>query len=174
MASVRLYRHWGNLTAALQSGQPQSEVSGGKPGFFETVYADEARLEQFLLAMQGAQFGNFQALFHKVDLSGCKSLADIGGANATLSILAARKHPELRCVSFDLPPVIPIARRNVTGAGLGDRIELIAGNFFKDPLPAADVITMGNILHDWDETQKQQLIGKAYAALPKGGRLIAI
>lgn len=174
MANQRLYQHWGHLTTALRTGQPQSEAKAGGPGFFEVLYADETLLERFLTGMQGAQSGNFQALLQIVEFSGCSSLLDVGGANATLSVLAATRYPTLRCLSFDLPPVISVARRNVERAGLRGRIELIAGDFFRDPLPRADVITMGNILHDWDLEKKQRLIAKAYAALPQGGRLIAI
>ncbi len=124
--------------------------------------------------MQANQLANFHALFEKVELTGCRSLLDVGGANAALSIIGARRHPEVHFSSFDLPAALPIARRNVAQAGLLERIEFLAGDFFRDALPAADVITMGNILHDWDEAQKKALIAKAYAALPHGGRLIAI
>jgi len=174
MASARLFRHWADLTTALKTGQPQSELRDGGGGFFEVIYSDEQRLEQFLAAMQSAQLGNFAALVEKVDLSSVRSLVDVGGAMATLSIIVARKFSGLRCTSFDLPPVVPIARRNVARAGLSERIELIGGDFFKDPLPRADVLTMGNVLHDWNESEKHELIRKAYEALPAGGRLIAI
>jgi hypothetical protein len=174
MASRRLFAHWSHLTEALRTGQPQSEMKGGSNGFFETLYADEQRLEQFLAAMQANQLANFHALFEKLDFTGCHMLLDVGGANAALSIAGARRHPELHFKSFDLPAVLPVARRNIAQAGLLERIDLLAGNFFRDALPSADVITMGNVLHDWDETQKKALIAKAYAALPHGGRLIAI
>jgi len=38
--------------------------------------------------------------------------------------------------------------------------------------PQAHVLVMGHVLHDWDLDQKRALIGKAYAALPRGGSLI--
>lgn len=174
MASRRLFAHWSHLTDALRTGEPQSELKGGGSSFFETLYADEQRLEQFLAAMQSNQLANFHALFANVDFSGCRSLLDVGGANAALCIAGARRHPGLRFTSFDLPKVVAVARRNVAQAALADRIDLVAGDFFRDPLPAADVITMGNVLHDWDEAQKKVLIAKAYAALPKSGRFIAI
>lgn len=174
MASRRLFVHWSRLTEALRTGEPQSEIKAGGTGFFEALYADEQRLEQFLSAMQAHQLANFHVLFEKLDLSGCRSLLDVGGANATLSIVGARRHPELHFKSFDLPAALPVARRNIAQAGLLERIDLLVGDFFRDALPAADVITMGNILHDWDEAQKKALIAKAYAALPRGGRFIAI
>lgn len=174
MANARLYRFWGDLTTALRSGQPQSEIKTGGGSPFEALYADEKRLEQFLNAMQGVQSGNFRALAARVDLSGYGTLLDIGGANGFLSTVMARKFPALECISFDLPQVAPIARRRIAESGFSERIRVVSGNFFTDVLPRADVITMGNILHDWDEEQKQALIAKAYAALNTDGLFIAI
>jgi hypothetical protein len=87
---------------------------------------------------------------------------------------AAKKHPHLHCVSFDLPPVEPIARKHIAAAGLSHRISTATGDFFKDPLPKADLITMGMILHDWILEKKMHLIRAAYEALPPGGALVAI
>jgi hypothetical protein len=70
--------------------------------------------------------------------------------------------------------VEPIAKKHVAAAGLADRVGTATGDFFKDPLPKADVITMGMILHDWNLEKKMHLIRSAYAALPKGGALVAI
>src|ERR1700716_4293646 len=81
---------------------------------------------------------------------------------------------QLHCTSFDLPPVEPIAGRHIAAAGLTDRISTACGDFFNDPLPKADVITMGMILHDWKLEKKMHLIRAAYAALPPGGALVAI
>jgi len=75
---------------------------------------------------------------------------------------------------FDLPPVVPIATANLASKGVADRVTAIAGDFFVDDFPAADVYLMGNVLHDWDETTKQTLIDKAYAGLPSGGILVTI
>ncbi len=57
--------------------------------------------------------------------------------------------------------------------GLSSRVQFRPGSFFTDPLPKADVIMMGHILHDWDLDQKRMLIRKAYDALPAGGAFIA-
>ena len=56
--------------------------------------------------------------------------------------------------------------------GLGQRVRFFPGDFFTDPLPTADVLAMGHILHDWDLEEKKLLLAKAYAALPAGGALI--
>ncbi|HEX3566879.1 MAG TPA: methyltransferase [Acidimicrobiales bacterium] len=96
------------------------------------------------------------------------------GATGQLSIVLAGHHPHLRCTSFDLPVVEPIATRAIKEAGVEDRVATGSGDFFADPLPAADVITMGMILHDWNLDRKLQLIRAAFEALPPGGALIVI
>lgn len=174
MLNARLFGFWNGLTDALRTGRAQNESRGGGAPMFELLYSDEARLEQFLGAMAGLQNGNFEALADRFDFSQYKSVVDVGGANAQLSRILAARHPHLSLLSFDLPAVCPIARREVEKAGLLSRVEVVAGNFFVDAFPSADVVVMGNILHDWNEHEKQRLIQKAYDALPAGGALIAI
>jgi predicted O-methyltransferase YrrM len=174
MANARLYPFWGDLTEALRTGKPQNEIKNtGKP-MFEELYADEARLEQFMNAMAGVSAGPFMALAEKFDFSKYETLCDVGGATGQLSIIVADRHPNLRCTSFDLPVVEPIAKRTIEGAGLSDRVTAVGGDFFADPLPKADVITMGLILHDWNLENKKHLVKAAYDALPEGGAYIVI
>jgi hypothetical protein len=85
-----------------------------------------------------------------------------------------KRHPHMGCVSFDLPVVEPIAKKSIAAAGLADRVSTASGDFFADPLPKADVITMGMILHDWNLEKKKQLIRAAYEALRPGGAFVAI
>jgi precorrin-6B methylase 2 len=174
MANSRLYGFWASLTTALRTGQPQSEIKDGGPSFFEALYSDPARLEQFLAAMQGIQMGSFMALAGTLDLGACSRFCDLGGANGALSAVIARAHPHLTGVTFDLPPVAPVAQRHLERMGVADRITTAEGDFFDDDYPPADVYFMGNILHDWNDDQKQLLIRKAFAGLPSGGRLVAI
>lgn len=174
MANARLFRFWGDLTPALQTGKPQNEVKHTGAPFFEELYADEARLEQFLAGMAGVQTGNFRTLAEKFDFSQYQSVCDVGGANGALCRALAERHPHLSCTTFDLPPVAPVARREVEASGLSGRIEVAAGDFVEGNVPRADVITMGNILHDWSVEMKKALIQKAYDSLPDGGVFIAI
>jgi hypothetical protein len=174
MANARLYPFWGDLTEALQTGKPQNEIKQtGKP-MFDELYSDPARLEQFMSAMQGVSLGNFQALAEKFDFSKYKTMCDVGGATGVLCTTVAARHPHLRCTSYDLPVVVPIAERAIAAAGLSDRVTAASGDFFAEPLPSADVITMGLILHDWNLDRKMHLIRSAYDALPEGGAFIVI
>jgi hypothetical protein len=174
MSNARLYRFWGELTEALRTGKPQNEIKQtGKP-MFDELYSDPARLEQFMGAMQGISLGNFHALAEKFDFSKYETVCDVGGATGQLSMILARRHPHLRCISYDLPVVVPIAEKAIASAGLADRVATASGDFFADPLPKADVITMGLILHDWNLDRKMHLIRSAYEALPEGGAFIVI
>jgi hypothetical protein len=174
MANARLYPFWGGLTEALQTGEPQNEIKHTGKSMFEELYADEGRLEQFMNAMAGISAGNFLALAEKFDFSKYNTVCDVGGATGQLSIILSQRHPHLKCMSFDLPVVEPIAKRSIAAAGLGDRVTAVPGDFFSSPLPKADVVTMGLILHDWNLERKLQLIQAAYDALPSGGALIAV
>ena len=174
MLNARLFKFWNDLPEALRTGKPQNEVKHGQKGMFAEVYAELPKLEQFMRAMTGLSRINFEAFAEKFDFSRYHSLCDIGGATGLLSIEVAKRHPHLRCTTFDLPPVEPIAKKAIAAAGLSDRVTTAAGDFFKDALPKADVITMGMILHDWNLEKKRQLIGAAYDALPSGGALVAI
>jgi hypothetical protein len=174
MLNARLFKYWHDLPEALRTGKPQNEEKHGQKGIFETLYAELPKLEQFLGAMTGLSRINFEAFAEKYDFSPYKTLCDIGGATGLLAIEVAKRHPHLQCTSFDLPPVEPVAKRSIAAAGLDGRVTTAVGDFFKDPLPKADVITMGMILHDWNLEKKMHLIRAAYDALPPGGAFIAI
>lgn len=174
MANDRLYRFWNDLGVALKTGRPQNEIKHSQKPMFEVLYEDLPRLEQFMGAMRGISIGNFQAFAQKFDFSDYESLCDVGGATGLLSSLVAEQHPHLKCTTFDLPVVEPIARKWIAKAGLSDRIHIVSGDFLKDALPKSDIITMGNILHDWNLEKKKHLIRLAYEALPENGVFVVI
>jgi len=174
MLNARLFRFWDALPEALRTGQPQNETKHGGKSIFEELYAEIPKLEQFLGAMTGISRVNFEVFAEKFDFSSYQTLCDVGGATGLLCIEAAKRHPQLSCTSFDLPPVEPVAVRHIAAEGLGDRVRTASGDFFKDPLPKADVITMGMILHDWNLEKKMHLIRAAYDALPPSGAFVAI
>lgn len=174
MLNARLFGFWNDLGDALKTGKPQNEIKHTGKSMFEELYANEARLGQFLEAMTGFQAANFMLLAEKFDFSKHKTVSDIGGALALLSRIVGARHTHLTFTSFDLPPVKPHAQEHIKAAGMDDRIAVASGDFFSDALPKADIVTMGNILHDWNLEKKKILIKKAYEALPDGGAFIAI
>jgi len=170
----RNYRFWGDILEGVKTGKPLNETRHNEAPFFETLYAEPAELEAFMEAMKGASIRNFETLARVFPFDRYKTLADIGGADALLSRCVAAEHPHIRCRSLDLPMVTEIADRKIAAAGLGERVEALAGDFFADPLPQAAVITMGMILHDWNLERKKLLVQKAYEALPEGGAFIVV
>ncbi len=174
MCNNRLYPFWNNLEEGLRTGKPQNEVKGGNKPFFEELYSDEKRLREFISAMGGFQMGNFMAFAKQFDFSNYNSLCDIGGAGGYLATQVATNQPHMTCISMDLPKVSKIATENIERMDFTPRVKIISGDFFKDDFPKVDVITMGNILHDWGTEHKKMLIGKAYEALPQGGALVVI
>jgi len=174
MLNSRLFGFWNDLGTALKTGRPQNEAKHGGKAMFEELYSDPARLAEFLYAMSSVQAANFSLLAEKFDFSRYTTVSDIGGALALLSRLVGARHPHLAFNSLDLPQVAPLAQQHVESAALTQRIKVISGDFFKDEFPKADVITMANVLHDWNLQRKKILIRKAFDALPEGGALIAI
>jgi len=174
MYNDRIYPFWGDLEEALRTGHPQNEVKRSGASMFEELYRDPARLEQFIAAMSGISRRNFEALASTFDFTPYATLCDVGGAAADLSCAVAARHPHIRCISFDLPVVEPIARAAIARRRLADRVQTKAGDFFRDPLPKADVVTMGMILHDWNLEKKRALIRAAWDALPAGGVFIVV
>jgi len=171
MANARLYKFWGHLTEALRTGEPQNEIRSGGAGLFESLYADPARLKQFLAAMTGLSHGANLAIAHNFPWKDYKSFVDVGTAQGDLAAQIALAHPHLDGIGFDLPEVAPIFEEYAKAVGAG-RLRFAPGSFFDRELPKADVVLMGHILHDWDLPTKKMLIEKAYDAVPAGGALI--
>lgn len=172
MANHRLYRFWGDLTEALRTGKPQNESKHGEQGLFEALYADPARLKQFLAAMTGLSRGANIAIARKFPWENYKTYADVGTAQGDLALQIALAQPHLEGIGFDLPEVGPIFEEYVDKNGAAGRLRFASGSFFDAPLPEADVITMGHILHDWNLEEKKTLVRKAYEAVPVGGAFI--
>lgn len=174
MCNNRLYPFWGSLEEGLMTGLPQNEAKSGEGSLFEAVYADADKLKEFVHAMSGIQMGNFMAFAQSFDFSTYKTLVDVGGSAGLLSLMVAKHQTHMNCTTWDLPPVAPIANETIQQFQLSDRVKTAKGDFFTDAFPSADVVVMGNILHDWDEETKLMLMQKAYNALPTGGAFVAI
>lgn len=172
MANHRLYPFWGQLTEALKTGQPQSESSRGGTGFFETLYADPARLREFLAAMTGVSHGSNLLIARNFPWADYRTYVDVGTAQGDLAVQIALAHPHLRGIGFDLPEVAPVFNDYVAAHGVAEQLHFVPGSFFEADLPRTDVVLMGHILHDWDLPTKRMLIAKAYDALPTGGALV--
>jgi hypothetical protein len=172
MANRRLYPFWGNLTAALRTGELQNEAKGGGPNFFAALYADPENLKGFLKAMTGISTGANRLIASKFPWKNYKTAVDVGTAQGDLIVQVALANPHISGIGFDLAEVAPSFEEYVAANGLNSRVTFRAGSFFEQDLPKADVMMMGHILHDWNLQEKKALIRKAFDVIPTGGALI--
>jgi hypothetical protein len=172
MANQRHFSIWGHLTTALRTGLPQNELREGYTDAFTAIYADPARLRSFLEAMTGISHGANMTIARQFPFKDYKTVVDVGPAQGDLITQVALANPHLAGTGFDLPEVAPIFEDYIAENGLSERVSFATGSFFDAPIPSADVVMMGHILHDWDLPTKKMLIRKAYEALPTGGAFL--
>jgi hypothetical protein len=170
MANAVLYPSWGSLTNALRTGQPHNQANAGQD--FLAMYQDQDRLRQFLHAMTGLSMGAALEIAEKFPWDRYHTIIDIGAAEGCVPVHLALRHPHLTGGGLDLPASGGIFEEYVASHGLDGRLRFYPGDFFADPLPTADVLIMGHILHDWSLQEKLALLRKAHDALPDGGALI--
>ncbi|MGH3751134.1 MAG: methyltransferase [Pseudonocardiaceae bacterium] len=166
------YLLWGNLESALRTGLPQHDAAVSKTELFDVLYTQPEHLRKFLRAMAAGTLGTVLALAERFPWEKRTTVTDVGCAQGSLLSRVLRRHPHLSGIGFDLPPVGPIFAETVEQFGLTDRMKFVSGSFFTDPLPSADVIVFGNVLHDWDLETRRMLLGKAYESLPDGGTVV--
>jgi SAM-dependent methyltransferase len=168
--NAREYPDWRFLTRALQTGEPQ--VAGRQRDSYASLYPDPEALDTFARAMTAASLLVAKALAASFPWHAYATLVDVGAAEGCLPAQIALRHAHIEGGGFDLPALGPAFERYVRAQGLAGRLRFYAGNFLEDPLPTADVLVMGRVLHNWDLATKQRLLGKAYEALAPGGALI--
>lgn len=163
-----LYPLWGRLEDAVREGTPRWKQALGLDGpIFSAFFRTEEAKRDFLLGMHGFGLLSSPAVVEAFDLSSFGRLVDLGGATGHLAMAARRRYPGLEAAVFDLPEAIEAAREFTRGG-----IELIAGDFFTDPLPEAGLYALGRILHDWGEEKIRFLLARMYARLPAGGGVL--
>ena len=166
----RLYSHWASLTTALRTGKPPSGVASDEK--FQAMYSDPAILQHFASAMSGGTLPVATAIANTFPWSDYRTFIDIGTAQGGLPICVAAAHPHLVGGGYDLPALQPLFEQQVSAQGLTDRLRFFPGDFLRDPMPSAEVLVLGRVLHNWPLKTKQLLLAKAHATLPVGGAVI--
>jgi len=166
-SDVAVFRLWANLENAILSGSNQWTQTFGEGGraFRESV----AVSEEFMRGMHGIGMTTSPAVVEAFDLSSYRCLLDLGGATGHFAAAARRRYPALRAIVFDVPSVVQMALKESH-----DGIEFIAGDFCADPLPPADLIALGRVLHHRSEQLIVELLSRVYERLPAGGGVLVI
>ena len=168
-----LYPMWNHLADAVREGTPRWGQTFGLEGpIFSAFFRTDDAMRDFLRGMHGIGMLTSPKVVTAFDLSRYRRMVDLGGATGHLVIAACEHYAELRGAVFDLPRVTAMALEEVARSGARDRIEVVAGDFFEDELPAADLYALGRILHDWPEAKIARLLARIVDRLPFGGGLL--
>jgi len=157
------------LPDIMRSGRFPNDVD-----LFQELYSDPENTNSFLHTMSLLQLNSFKLVAKDFDFSTYKTCLDIGGCLGAFSIEMKLANPHLKVTTFDLP----IIEKHVTGflqeRNMLDQVNIISGDFFLDEFPKSDIVSMGNILHDWNHEKKQILMKKAYNCLNENGIFIVV
>lgn len=139
----------------------------------DSVMEQEATARRLTLGLAGRARNVAPVLASRVPLTNVKRLLDAGGGTGIYSIEFLRANPQLRAVVWDRPEVLKVARESAAGSGVEDRLELVPGDMFTDPVPSGcDAVLLSNVLHDWDEPECRALVARFAAPMPSGGMMI--
>jgi acetylserotonin O-methyltransferase len=172
-SDAALYPMWNNLADAIREGSHRWTQTFGMEGpIFSHFFRTDSAMRDFLRGMHG--FGQLTSpkVVTAFDLGRFRRIVDLGGATGHLVIAACEHYPELRGLVFDLPRVTDLAREEIARSAARDRIEVVAGDFFEDELPLADLYSVGRILHDWNQDRIGRLLSRIFDRLPAGGGLL--
>jgi predicted nicotinamide N-methyase len=127
----------------------------------------------FTLAMNNlAMLGEAEALAAAVDLSGCRTMADIGCGSGIYSVTLCRHYPDLHAVLLDRKETLETTREIVRWHNLQDRIDTRPADITQDAYGQnLDVVLLSDVLYQ-DEAISKTILRSAYGALAVGGRLV--
>lgn len=162
-----LWSLWENLAETVRTGKPARD-----PDMFQSRPEDTARFIDAMASIVAAR-GDARVLAETLDLGGARRLLDVGAGPGSYAIEMVRRHPQLRATIFDLPGTLEVTRRYVEASGVADRLELVAGDYLRDPLPVGfDLVFLSNVIHGEDEDTNRALMRKIHGALVPGGRVM--
>ena len=173
MSGDEQFRAWAEIDYSIQTGKIAFEKVYGKPIFdYLGDNPDKARI--FDAAMVGIHGRESDAILDAYDFSQIGVVTDIGGGNGSQITGILHRHTAMKGILFDLPHVIERAKNQIESAGLSDRCELVAGNFFDAVPEGADAYMMRHIIHDWDDEKSLTILRNCHRAMSSNGKLLIV
>jgi hypothetical protein len=173
MAGDEQHRAWGEILYSLRTGKPAFEHAHGKPLFaYLAEHPEQART--FDAAMTSAHGAETRAMLNAYDLSGVRTLVDVGGGNGSTLCGILARYPGLKGVLFDRPDVVERARANLEAAGLAGRCATAGGSFFESVPPGGDAYLLRHIIHDWDDAEALAILRNCRKVMAPGARLLVV
>jgi len=169
MMGEQQFDAWRSFHACLSSDRTAFEHQFGQPifGWYAEHPAEAATFNEAMLAMSSAQV---PALAAACDLSRATTIVDVGGGHGMLLEALMARAPRARGVVFDLPQGLEAAR--VRGLERNPRIDLVAGDFFREVYRGGDLYVLKFILHDWSDAQATKILRNIAHAMVPGGRVL--
>jgi SAM-dependent methyltransferase len=160
-------RLWDHLPAFLADGSPFVRMDGDA--------ADRAKVYVHVARALATLFeGAATALAKR--LPGADRILDVGAGSGVWSLAMAERSPQSKVTALDLPDVLAAFLERADAAGLGERVETVAGDFHEADLPAGafERIVLANVLHLEPAQSAAALIRRVRPALAAGGELVVI
>jgi hypothetical protein len=166
-------RVYADAIESLRTGKPAAEKTLGK-SVFEWFAEHPEYSSTFNNAMTNMSAAIVPAVLEAYDFGDIGVLVDVAGGHGQVLTSILRKNPSMRGILMDLDHVIAGATRNIETAGVADRCQAVAGDFFK-AVPAGDAYVMKHIIHDWDDERAAQILRSIHTAMgPKQGKVILL
>jgi SAM-dependent methyltransferase len=168
-----LSKSWGGMLDTIMSGKTAAELQGFVSSF-ELMGRTPENVDKFNAAMVDLTRLVTPDILRAYDFSGVSHLMDVGGGAGELLGAIARQNRKLRGTVFDLPRCAEAANRHLQQIGVSDRVEFVAGDFFKSVPAVADAIILKSIIHDWNDARSISILRNCHQALPGGGKLLLV
>ena len=167
------WRPWGHLAYSVKTGLPAFDHVFGEPifGYFAKNPDASAIFDNAMTSISAAEA---QATAEAYDFKGIDTLMDVAGGHGLLLATVLRRHKRMRGVLFDLPHVVAGAAATFARSGIGGRVRIESGDFFKELPQGADAIMMKHIVHDWDDESATRILQACHRALGRKGKLLIV
>jgi len=160
-----MWRRWSNLSEIVRAGTNENGT--------DTGFRSDDETDAFIGAMHVVARGMAETVAGSIDLSHYRRMLDVGGGPGTYTIAFLKKAPQMRATLFDLPPVVEIARKRLHEAGFIDRVDIVAGDYDSDGLPAGhDLALLSAIIHSESRSGNRTLYEKVDESLLPGGAIL--
>ena len=166
-----LSKSWSGMLESVMTGKTAAELQG-LANSFELMGRTPEIVDKFNAAMTELTRLVTPDILRSYDFSGISHLMDVGGGSGELLGAVAQQNRKLRGTVFDLPRCADAASRHLRQIGISDRVEFVAGDFFKSVPAIADAIILKSVIHDWNDARSISILRNCHQALPKGGKLL--
>ncbi|MEV4702085.1 methyltransferase [Actinoplanes sp. NPDC049316] len=168
-----LWRSYGELMHTVRTGRPAFDKVYGRT-FFEHLEAEPAAGRLFDRAMTQMSRATATLFVGQYDFSRYASVVDVGGGNGLFLTEILTAHPEVRGLLVDQPGVVAGAVERFAEAGVADRAEAVAGDFFAELPAGRDAYLLKAVLHDWDDDSAVRILRRVRDALTAPGARLLI